>query len=101
MNRNRLDLIFGRRDGKCCMVEYLRFLNPAINEIIKQSGAEQQEHFLKCALSGLRQFFATESPLKMMKNAIYFTLKPLFFLKINGLIRKIKLISKFMTSQPG
>ena len=37
---------------------------------------------LKGVLSGLRQFFATESPLKMMKNAFYFTLKALFVLKI-------------------
>ena len=33
------------------------------------------------ALSGLRQS-ATESPLKVMKNAIYFTFKALFVLKI-------------------
>ena len=32
---------------------------------------------IKDALSGLRQFLATESPLKIMKNAFYFT----FFLK--------------------
>ena len=31
---------------------------------------------------GLRQFLATESPLKMMKNPFYFTLKALFVLKI-------------------
>ena len=37
---------------------------------------------LKGALSGLRQFFATESPLKTMKNAFYFTSKALFVLKI-------------------
>ena len=37
---------------------------------------------LKDALSGLRQSLATESPLKMMKNAFYFTLKALFVLKI-------------------
>ena len=37
---------------------------------------------LKGALSGLRQFLITESPLKMMKNAFYFTLKALFILKI-------------------
>ena len=55
---------------------------------------------------------ATESLLKMMKNAFYFTLKAFFVLKMftflswllviqkNGLIRKIRLISKFMTSQP-
>ena len=50
-----------------------------------------------------------DSPLKMMKNAFYFTLKALFILKIfmtpwpcwkNGLIRKTRLISKFMTSRP-
>ena len=64
------------------------------------------------ALSSLRQFLATENPLEMMKNTFYFTLKaPLvlkmftFFLEflamqLNGSIRKIRLISKFMTSQP-
>ena len=36
----------------------------------------------KGALSGLRQFLATESPVKMMKNAFYFTLTALFVLKI-------------------
>ena len=36
----------------------------------------------KGALSGLRQVLVTESPLKMMKNAFYFTLKALFVLKI-------------------
>ena len=29
----------------------------------------------KGALSGLEQFLGTESPLKLMKNAFYFTLK--------------------------
>ena len=38
---------------------------------------------IKGALSGLRQFLATEKPLKMMKNAFYFTLKALFVLKIS------------------
>ena len=32
---------------------------------------------VKEALSGLRQFLATESPLKIMKNPSYFTLKAL------------------------
>ena len=36
----------------------------------------------KGALSGLRQFLANESPLKLMKNAFYFTLKALFVPKI-------------------
>ena len=37
---------------------------------------------IKGALSGLRQFLATESSLKMMKNNFYFTLKALSVLKI-------------------
>ena len=43
----------------------------------------------------------------MMKNVFYFTLKILFVLKIfkfspeNGLIKKIRLIPKFMTSRHG
>ena len=36
---------------------------------------------LQGALSGLRQFLANESPLKMMKNAFYFILKAPFTLK--------------------
>ena len=68
---------------------------------------------IKGALSGLRQIFANESILKMMKNAFSFTSKSLFVLKIlnfcleflvmyqNGLIKKIGLIPNFMTSQPG
>ena len=36
----------------------------------------------KGALSGLRQFLANESPLKMMENTFYFILKALFVLKI-------------------
>ena len=39
-------------------------------------------HWFKDALSGLRQFLATESPLKMMKNAFCFTLTARFILKI-------------------
>ena len=37
---------------------------------------------VKGALLGLRQFLATESSLKMMKDAFYFTSKALFVLKI-------------------
>ena len=40
------------------------------------------EHMIKGELSGLRKFLATESPLKMMKNYFYFTLKSLSVLKI-------------------
>ena len=38
---------------------------------------------VKGALSGLRQFLASESPLKVMKNGFYFTSKALFVLKIS------------------
>ena len=36
----------------------------------------------KGAFSALRQFLATESPLKMIKNAFYFNSKALFILKV-------------------
>ena len=36
----------------------------------------------KEVLSGLRQFFATENPLKMIKNIFNFALKALFILKV-------------------
>ena len=39
-------------------------------------------YILKGALSGLRQFLTPETPLKLMKNAFYFTSKALFVLKI-------------------
>ena len=38
--------------------------------------------YIKGAPSGLRQFLANKSPLKMMKNAFNFTSKALFVLKI-------------------
>ena len=41
---------------------------------------------IKDAHSSLRQFLATESPLKMMKNAFYFTLKAPLVLKIFKLL---------------
>ena len=41
---------------------------------------------IKGALSGLRQFLATESPLKLMKNPFHFTFKYHFALKIFKLL---------------
>ena len=38
--------------------------------------------YFKGALSGLKQFLTAESPLKMMKNAFYFTSKAFFVLKM-------------------
>ena len=46
-----------------------------------QRKTSYKENF-KGALSNLRQFLATESLLKMMRNALYFTLEALFVLKI-------------------
>ena len=64
------------------------------------------------ALSGLRQFLATEGHLKMMKNTFYFISNALFVLKIFKLLswlfghvtkllgKKDQVNFKFMTSQP-
>ena len=41
-----------------------------------------KEDFFKGTLEGLIQLLATESPLKVMKNAFYFTLKALFVVKL-------------------
>ena len=41
-------------------------------------------YYFKGALSGLWQFLAIESPLKVVKNAFYFTSKALFVLKISN-----------------
>ena len=44
---------------------------------------------IKGALSGLKQVLATESPLKIMKNAFYFTSKALFVLQIFKLLSRL------------
>ena len=49
---------------------------PVDHSSIKKKG------ILKSGLSGLRQVFATGSPLKMMKKVFYFILKALFVLRI-------------------
>ena len=60
---------------------------------------------IKGTLSCLRQFLATESSVNMIKNAFCFTLKALFVLEkfkySNSVMRKIRLVSKFITSQSG
>ena len=68
---------------------------------------------VKGAVPGLRQFLATESLLKMMKMLLILPWEALFVRNVfkvlsyffghveNGLIRKVRLISKFMRSQPG
>ena len=56
----------------------------------------------------VRDNFWQRTPLKMIKNTFYFTLKALFVLKTlnfgqvkNCLIQKVSLIPSLMTSQPG
>ena len=94
------------------------------NNIKKVSKFKLGKLSFKGALLRLRRFLATESPLKTMKNGFYFTLLfcfyfiPFYFalsvLKIlkflsrlslvmpkNDSIKKLRLNSKFMTSQPG
>ena len=66
----------GRETGKTFFLSWteIKKMNAIANNV-------QVKEF-KGTLSGLRQFLATESPLKMMKNAFYFTPKALFILKI-------------------
>ena len=69
---------------------------------------------LKGALSGPRQFLSTKSPLKIIKNGFFISHQKLSFfsrylsfcfdflvMHQNDLIKKIRLISNFMTLQPG
>ena len=68
---------------------------------------------IKVPLSGLKQLLTTDSPLKLMKNAFYFMLIAIFVLEIFtflpwlfgyvkiGMIKKLRLVSKFMSSQTG
>ena len=72
-----------------------------------------QPTLVKGTFSVMRQFLKTESPLNMIKNAFYFNSKANLFpfsrylsfyldflvMYLKGLIKKIKLISNFMTSQ--
>ena len=47
-----------------------------------ESSSLLKKDFFKGALEGLIQLLATKSPLKMIKNAFYFTLKALFVAKL-------------------
>ena len=85
----------------------------AVFKLFMLSNDRKNSFLLNDALSGLRQVLATESPLKMTKNVSYFILKLFIFLRYlqsclgflvmqeNNLIRKTRLISKLLMSQPG
>ena len=79
----------------------------------KRKGLIGEEHS-RNALSGPRNFLASENPLKLIKNAFYFNSKTNFVLNIIDFLcwrfgyvagqldqKDIRLISKLMTSQPG
>ena len=70
----------------------------------KNSSEMRNLFWVKGSISGLRQFIATESPLKIMKNALNFMLlvsKLFLVMPENSLIRKLSLVSRFMMSQTG
>ena len=86
-----------------------------IKDIVESEFLISVNYSFKGTFSGLRQFLATESPLKMKNDekCFSFPLKISFcpqdlclclnYLVVyqNGLVRKIRLFSNFMTSQPG
>ena len=65
------------------VVYHYRFLFKSKQSCRKLLLFKFTKEILKGALSGLRQFLAAESPLKVMKNAFYFTSKALFVLKMS------------------
>ena len=96
------------KDAQLWMVNLLKMFSKS-KEFLKKRFLQ-----IEGTLSSLRQFLAPESPLGLMKkNIFFFTLKLFLFSRYliycldflvmlkNSLIRKIRLISKFMTSQPG
>ena len=66
------------------MVNLLNVMIVSLNfDPVKEIILKYNVRFIfKGAVSGLRYLFATESPLKLMKNAFCFTSKGLFVLKI-------------------
>ena len=92
-------LLKKRHWHRCFPVNFMKFLRKPLLQ--NTSG--------RLLLSCLREFLAIESPLKKIKSAFYFTLKVLFLPKIFRFFldfsvmqnRKIRLIPKFLTSQPG
>ena len=70
-----MSLYFPENLNIILLIAFTAFINSTHNERYFRSK-------IKGALLGLKHFLATENPLKMMKNAFYFTLKALFVLKI-------------------
>ena len=84
--KNRNPQSFTNFTGKhrCFPVKFAKFLRiPSFYRTPPVAASiHGHETLFKGELSGLTQFLATESPLKLMRNAFYFTSKSLFILKI-------------------
>ena len=81
--KRQVKTFFKSQLGKSYYQIYFQKLNKNKKSIMKEykcSGSVNSK--LKDAFSGLRIFFATESPLNMMKNAFYSIIKSLFARKI-------------------
>ena len=86
-NKHKGELLLVKLQAKSCNVTKIN--TPlwecfTFSNYINGTKSRKTSHIsiFKGALSSLKQFFTTESPLKMMKNAFYFTSKALFVLKI-------------------
>ena len=58
------------------------FLQNTSRRLLLEGVLRHQINVFKGALSDLRQFLATENPLKVIANAVYFTLEVFFVLKL-------------------
>ena len=79
-NLYRVDHLLNIKRGGVCIYYKISLQLKIKNTQYLQECINFERKF-KGTLSGLRQFLATESPLKIKKNAFYFTSKALFVLK--------------------
>ena len=85
-NTNQLLSNFRNKNSTCFLQGDAFSLKPlhrsvSLSHLILETTMKATIYF-KGGLQGLRKFLASENPLKRMKNAFYFTLKAVFFLKI-------------------
>ena len=69
-------------------------------EITSEKAKEKKLRKIRGAPPGLSQFLATESSLKMMKNAFYFTFKALFVLKVFKFLSCFDHVGKWLGIKP-
>ena len=95
------------------LIKKWQFLNIFAENVVPAGSTKSNQYSIKFRLSPSKNVFVIcliESPLQRLENVFYFILKALFVLVLkflsrscrkNGLIRKIRLTSKLMTSQAG